>query len=82
MQIIPQKDPKGQNVPGQYLVVVSSPFGAAVLYGPASFTECAQFIRNKIQELEVSLDAQIKEEHAKSTPEPKRERSSGMGFGR
>ncbi len=82
MQIVQQKDANGQNVPGRYLVVVSSLFGDAVLYGPASLTECEQFIRNKIQEILVSLDAQIKKEQAKSVPEPKRERSSGMGFGR
>lgn len=78
MQIVQQKDANGQNVPGRYLVV--SPSGD-VLYGPASLTECEQFIRNK-KETEVSQDAKIKKEQAKSVPEPKRERSSGMGFGR
>jgi hypothetical protein len=78
MRIVPQKDSAGQDVPGQYLVIVSSLFGDAILYGPASLADCESFVISKIKELAANLGDQIVAEKTRLIAEQKKTRSSGM----
>lgn len=78
MKIVPQKDSAGKDVPGQYLVIVPTLFGDAVLYGPASLADCKRFVIAKMRELGDSLTAQLEAETARLAYEAKTERSSGM----
>lgn len=78
MNIIRQKDSAGKDVPGQYLVIIPSLFGDAVLYGPASLEECERFILTKMRALANDLTSQLKAERDRLAAEPKQERSNGI----
>ncbi len=64
MKIIPNTE-GGEEVSGMYVVMGSTIFGEARLFGPATLAECERYVLAKIRELGEPLVQQIKNERAR-----------------
>lgn len=81
MKIVPYKE-NGKEVPDRYLVIVSSLFGDAVLFGPASLADCQAYILSKMKELANDLTKQIKVEQEKQALQQASQKVKSKGFER
>lgn len=81
MKIIPYEE-DGEVVLGQYLVVVPTLFGEAVLFGPASLADCEAYMVRKFKELGNDITQQVKNERKKEAlrQTQQQEEPKGRGF--